>query len=35
MTAQEKVKDRDEKKDQFSDEEDLEEKITQYHSDED
>ena len=34
-SASEKVKDRDEKKDQFSDEEDLEEVVTQDHSDED
>ena len=36
MTAQEKAKDRDErKKDQFLDEEYFEEKVTQHHSNED
>ena len=35
MTAQEKVRDKDERKEQFSDEQDLEEKIPQLHSDED
>ena len=34
MTAQVKVRDKDEWKEHFSDEEDLEEKIPQHHSDE-